>query len=62
MLALRILSLPIALAAFVLLYVIANKAPHAVESVNIVVWLILTIIVGMKIHKGIGKRKSHLKF
>ena len=62
MLALRILSLPIALAAFVLLYVIATKAPHAVESVNIVVWLILPIIVGMKILTGIRRRKSHLKF
>ncbi|MDP9590500.1 UNVERIFIED_ORG: C4-dicarboxylate transporter [Shinella zoogloeoides] len=62
MLALRILSLPIAMAALVALYIVANKAPHAVESVNIVVWLILPIIVGMKILEGIRRRKSHLKF
>lgn len=49
MLALRILSLPLALAAFTLLYVVANKAPHAVESINLFVWLLLPALVGMKI-------------
>lgn len=48
MLALRILSLPIAMAAFTLLYVVAMKAPHAVESFNVVVWLLLPILLGMK--------------
>lgn len=49
MLALRILSLPIALTVFVLLYVVATKAPHAVETFNVFVWLILPVVFGMKI-------------
>ncbi|MDP9837701.1 hypothetical protein J2T09_002458 [Neorhizobium huautlense] len=49
MLVLRILSLPLALAAFALLYVVANKAPHAVESINVFVWLLLPALVGLKI-------------
>ncbi|SEL82214.1 hypothetical protein [Xaviernesmea oryzae] len=51
MLALPILSLPVALASFVLLYVIATKAPHAVESVNIVVWFLLPVVLGWKISR-----------
>lgn len=50
-LALRILSLPIALAVFVLLYVVAAKTPHAVESVNIIVWLLLPLVLGWKISR-----------
>lgn len=49
MLALRILILPIAMAAFTLLYIVAIKAPHAVESVNLVIWLLLPGMIGMKI-------------
>lgn len=51
MLALRILSLPIALTVFVLLYVVATKAPHAVEFVNLVVWLLLPLVFGWKISR-----------
>ncbi|MBB2828171.1 UNVERIFIED_ORG: hypothetical protein GGI63_004635 [Rhizobium esperanzae] len=41
MLALRVLTLPIALAAFAALYVAATKAPHFVESANVLIWLAL---------------------
>ncbi|MGR9423635.1 hypothetical protein [Rhizobium leguminosarum] len=41
MLALRVLTLPIALAAFAILYVVATKAPDFVESANILIWLVL---------------------
>ncbi|MGV2133867.1 hypothetical protein GOZ83_13665 [Agrobacterium vitis] len=51
MLALRILTLPIAMAAFTLLYVIATKTPHAVESVNVVVWLMLPLVLIWKISR-----------
>jgi hypothetical protein len=44
MVALRILSLPIGLAVFTALYVIANKAPDAVETLNVMLWIALPII------------------
>ena len=50
-LALRILTLPIAMAAFTLLYVIAIKAPHAVESVSIAAWLLLPCVLILKISR-----------
>ncbi len=43
MLALRVLTLPIALAAFAILYVVATKAPDFVESANILIWLVLML-------------------
>ncbi|MBS0257002.1 MAG: hypothetical protein JSR13_04710 [Proteobacteria bacterium] len=45
MLALRILSMPIAMAAFTTLYVVATKAPEAVEATNIILWLLLPIVL-----------------
>lgn len=48
MLALRILCLPIAMIAFTLLYLVAIKASHAVESFNLVIWLLLPVLIGMK--------------
>lgn len=51
MLTLRILTLPIAMAAFTLLYVVATKAPHAVESTNAIVWLTLPLVLIWKISR-----------
>ncbi len=45
MLALRILGFPIAMAAFTVLYVIATKAPEAVEMTNIMLWLLLPAVL-----------------
>lgn len=55
MLALRILSLPIALAVFVLLYVVSIKAPHAVETGSLLMWPALLSVCAIKFLK-IGKR------
>jgi len=49
--AFRILSLPMAMAAFVLLYVIATKAPSAMESVDVAVWFTLPLILIWKISR-----------
>lgn len=51
MLALRILSLPIALTVFVLLYVVATKAPHAVETGSLLMWPVLLLICAIKFLK-----------
>lgn len=48
MLVLRILTLPIAMAAFTLLYIVAIKAPHAVEYVSIAAWLLLPCVLILK--------------
>jgi hypothetical protein len=42
---LRILTLPIAMTAFIVLYVLANKLPSAVETANLVVWIVLPLIL-----------------
>ena len=55
MLALRILSLPIAMAVFTVLYVAATKAPEAVEMANIVLWLLLPTVIIAKVAKRIWK-------
>ncbi|MBB4282620.1 hypothetical protein GGE43_002533 [Agrobacterium tumefaciens] len=58
MLALRILGFPIALAAFAILYVIATKAPEAVEVTNIILWLLLPVIVIAKLGQKLLNRKQ----
>lgn len=45
MIALRILSMPLAMAAFTVLYVVATKAPEAVEMTNIILWLLLPAVL-----------------
>jgi hypothetical protein len=59
MLALRMLTLPIAMAAFVILYVVANKAPHAVEVLNIFVWVLLLFVVLSKISRRRPNSRLH---
>jgi hypothetical protein len=58
MLALRILSLPIAMAAFAVLYVVATKTPEAVEITNTIVWLILPVIMIAKLGHRLFNRKQ----
>ncbi len=58
MLALRILSLPLAMAAFTVLYVVSTKAPEAVEVTNILVWLLLPIILIAKLGQNLFNRKQ----
>lgn len=55
MLALRILSMPIAMAAFTVLYVVATKAPEAVEMTNIIFWLFLPAVLIAKGARRIWK-------
>lgn len=57
MLALRILSMPIAMAAFVVLYVVATKAPEAVEATNIILWLLLPIVLTANLARKLSTRK-----
>jgi hypothetical protein len=58
MLALRILGLPIAIAAFAVLYVIATKTPEAVEVTNIILWLLLPVILIAKLGQKLLNRKQ----
>ncbi|NRF10798.1 hypothetical protein [Agrobacterium pusense] len=55
MLALRILSMPIAMATFATLYVLATKAPEAVEMTNIILWLLLPAVLIAKVARRIWK-------
>jgi len=55
MLALRILAMPIAMAALTVLYVVATKAPEAVEMTNIILWLLLPAVVIAKGARRIWK-------
>ncbi len=55
MIALRILSLPLAMAAFTVLYVVAIKAPEAVEMTNIIFWLFLPAVLIAKGARRIWK-------
>ncbi|WP_332302064.1 hypothetical protein [Rhizobium sp. GR12] len=55
MIALRILSLPLAMAAFAVLYVVATKAPEAVEMTNIILWLLLPAVLIAKGARRIWK-------
>lgn len=57
MLALRILSMPIAMAAFTTLYVVATKAPEAVEATNIILWLLLPIVLIANLARKLSTRK-----
>lgn len=57
MLALRILSMPIAVAAFTTLYVVATKTPEAVEATNIILWLLLPIVLIGKAARKLSTRK-----
>lgn len=45
MLLLRILTLPFALTSFAALYIVATKAPAAVEMASIVLWVALPIVL-----------------
>jgi hypothetical protein len=58
MIALRILSLPLAMAAFAVLYVVATKAPEAVEMTNIILWLLLPVILIAKLGQKLFNRKQ----
>ncbi|MGX5722827.1 hypothetical protein [Shinella zoogloeoides] len=53
MLMLRILTLPIAMAAFATLYVAATKAPAAVEVTSLLIWPTLALLlIGQGIRKA----------
>ncbi|UXT99757.1 hypothetical protein [Agrobacterium tumefaciens] len=58
MLALRILSLPLAMAAFTVLYALAIKSPEAVEVTNILIWLLLPVILIAKLGRKLFNRKQ----
>jgi hypothetical protein len=58
LIALRILSLPLAMAAFAVLYVVATKAPEAVEMTNIILWLLLPVILIAKLGQKLFNRKQ----
>lgn len=53
MLLLRILTLPIALFAFVVLYTLAIKAPAAVEAVSLLLWMGLLLALIVKLTRRI---------
>lgn len=59
MLALRILTLPIGMAAFVALYVVANKAPHVIEVLNIFVWVLLPFVILSRISRHRPNSRLH---
>lgn len=58
MLALRILGLPMTMAAFTVLYVVATSAPEAVEMTNIILWLLLPAILIAKLGQKLLNRKQ----
>ncbi|MNV74841.1 hypothetical protein D3C71_1680930 [compost metagenome] len=45
MLALRVLCLPIAMAAFAILYTAAIKAPEVIEAGSLVLWIVLPLLI-----------------
>ncbi|MEW9616566.1 hypothetical protein AB3G45_22415 [Shinella sp. S4-D37] len=54
MLFLRIMTLPIAMAAFATLYVVAIKAPTAVEVGSLLIWPTLALLlIGEGIRKAV---------
>lgn len=54
MIVLRILSLPIAIAAFAFLYTAAVKAPEVIEAGSLALWIVLPLaIVGKFIRRYI---------
>ena len=57
--ALRILTLPIAMATFAILYITANKAPQAVEAGGLLIWPLLFIVITFRMisftYRRIGK-------
>lgn len=61
MLALRILTLPIAMLAFIALYSAAIKVPQTVEFVSLVLWLALPVIlVGKLAHRILTPTRNKL--
>lgn len=56
--ALRILSLPISMAAFAVFYVTATKIPETVEVMNILVWLVLPVILITKLGRNLFNRRQ----
>lgn len=57
MLLLRILTLPIAMFVFAVLYTLAIKAPAAVEIGSLVLWIILPLLIVAK-HVGAMLRNA----
>lgn len=55
MLLLRILTLPIALLTFVVLYALAIKAPATVEAVSLLLWMGLPFFLMAKLTRRIWK-------
>lgn len=55
---LRILTLPIAMLAFIILFVVANKLPHTVETTNLVVWILLLILIVAKLIRAFRKNTT----
>jgi hypothetical protein len=55
MLLLRILTLPIAMFTFVVLYTLAIKAPAAVEAVSLLLWMGLPLVLIAKLTRRIWK-------
>lgn len=55
MLALRILGFPIAMAAFAVLYVLATKAPEAVEVGNLLLWMLLPTVLITKVARRLWR-------
>jgi hypothetical protein len=58
MLALRILTLPIAMAAFMVLYTTATKAPAIVEIANLILWIILPFLTVAKLVRTIKRNAT----
>lgn len=59
MYALRILYLPISMAAFAVLYVTATKIPATVEEVNLLLWLLLPVIFVVRIARNFSSRRKN---
>lgn len=54
MLVLRILALPIALLTFAVLYGVSIKAPHLVELVSLILWVVFPFLVTIATAKRIA--------
>jgi hypothetical protein len=55
MLLLRILTLPIAMLAFVVLYALAIKAPSAVETASLWLWIGLPFVLIARLKRRIWR-------
>jgi hypothetical protein len=58
MLAIRILTLPIAMAAFTALYTTATMAPAIIELGNLILWIILPFLIAAKLVRAIKRNAT----